>query len=68
MLTFFSLIQFLLNIFGLWEEFLRFSDSQRLAEDQLKTQKRNDAVDDSKKAKTDDDVWKSQDTIITNRP
>lgn len=64
----YSVIQLILKAIGLWEEFLNYSDAQRAAEAAERTQKRNDAIDASKKAESDDDIWKSQEDITNNLP
>lgn len=64
----YSIIQLVLQLFGLWDQFLSYSDKQRLAEDEAKTEARNKAVDDSKTATDDTQIWKDQDTITRNKP
>jgi hypothetical protein len=53
-----ALIRMLLN----WIE----QEKVRVAKE--REQKRNAAVDDSKKAQTDEEIWDAQDRIVDNRP
>lgn len=64
----FVLIQAILKAIGLWERFLSELDKRRLAEAEEKRQKREKAVEDSKKAGTDDEIWDSQDDITNTLP
>lgn len=64
----YSAIQLILKLFGAWESFLDYSDNQRRIETEAKRQAREKAVDNSTKAETDEDIWKSQDEITRNMP
>lgn len=64
----YSVVQAVLQLIGLWDQFLDYSDSQRLAESQAKQQTEDAAVDDSVTATTDDQIWKDQDAITKNKP
>ncbi len=64
----YSVIQLILKLFGLWDDFLDYSDNQRKIAADKKQQDLEKAVDQSTKAETDDEIWKSQDDITKNMP
>ena len=68
MLRAFLLIELLLKLIGLWEQFSSYVQAQKLIEDEEKRQRREKAIEDSKKAETDEEIWKSQDGIVDNSP
>lgn len=45
-----------------------WQEAERRKSDELKKRERDKAIDDSKKAGTDDEIWKNQDTIVNNQP
>ena len=64
----FGVVQLLLKLFGLWEQFLDYSDKARAAEAEARKQRREKAVDEQKAAATEDEFDKAQDEIIANKP
>lgn len=64
----FALIELILKLLKLWDGLMDYSDSKRAAEREAARQAREKAIEDSKKAETDDDIWKSQDGIVNNQP
>lgn len=64
----YSVVQLLLKAIGLWESFLSYSDAQRTAEAAAKQAALNKAVDDSKTATDESQIWKDQDEISKNLP
>lgn len=64
----FAIIELVLKLFRLWDQFLDYSDARRLAEAEAKRQSREKALEDSIKAGTDDEIWDSQDRIVDNKP
>ncbi len=47
---------------------MNYCDKIRIAEAEKKTKDREKAVDDSKTAKTPDEAWSDQDSIVSNKP
>lgn len=64
----FAVIELVLRFFKAWDAFLDFLAEKHAADLEARIQARNQAIDDSKKADSDDDIWKSQDGIVTNTP
>ncbi len=64
----FSIIQLILSLIGIWDQFLSWSDAKRLADASKNTQDRNTAVDDQKEATSEDQFDKDQDTIVNHKP
>lgn len=64
----FALIELILKLLKLWDGLIDYSDQKRATEREAAKQARDKAVDDSKKADSDEDVWKSQDEIVNNQP
>lgn len=64
----FGVIQILLSLFGLWDQFMNWSDAKRLADHEAKTQNLNQAVDAQKAAQTEQDFEKDQTDIVNNLP
>lgn len=64
----FAVIQLVLKLIGLWEQFLDYSDKARVAEGQKNTQEREKAVDELEKAETEDEFDKAQSKIIDHKP
>ena len=64
----FAAIQLFLKLIGLWEEFLSFTDKQRIAEGEKKRQERQKAIDDLSTAKTDEEIFDAQERIINSKP
>lgn len=67
-MQFFALIQLLLKIFGLWEQFQNWYDEKKTADKQKQNQERNKAVDEQKKAENEEEFDKNQDTIVRTLP
>lgn len=65
---FFAVVQLLLKLIGLWEQFLSWSDAKRIADAEQNRQERNAAVDEQKTAKTEEDFDKAQDSIVNHIP
>ena len=64
----FAVIQLVLKLIGLWEQFLDFTDKARIAEGQKRTQEREKAVDEPAGAISEEDFDKAQDTITGTKP
>jgi hypothetical protein len=64
----FLIIQILMRAFGLWDQFISWSDAQREKDRIEQDQKRNAAVDQQSNAQSEADFDKSQDTIVGNKP
>jgi len=64
----FSIIQLILHLIGLWDQFLSWSDAKRLAEAEKNTETRNDAVDKQKEAKDEAEFDKEQSVIVSHKP
>lgn len=67
-MAFFDLIAVVLKLLKLWDFFLSYMDKKYSADLEVKRQAREKAIDDSKKAETDEEIWKSQDDITNNMP
>lgn len=63
-----ALITFFNNLWTAYQEWQAARVAQKLADALAKQQARNQAVDDSKKAETDADIFKDQSTIVNNKP
>lgn len=63
-----SLIQLINNLLQAWRAYQDAVAAKAERERQERKQKRESAGDESKKAETDDEIWKSQDDIVANRP
>lgn len=64
----FALIELILGLLKLKDQFFDWYTEKHSAEIEKRAQKRDQAVDQSKKAETDDDIWKSQEDIVNNSP
>lgn len=64
----FAIIQVVLKLIGLWDQFLDWSDQKRVAEAEERRQKREQAISDLDKAKTDEDIFNEQTKIVNNKP
>jgi hypothetical protein len=62
----FLVIQLLLKLFGLWEQFLEWGDKKRAADAEARAQEREKAIEDAKKATTPDEAFDAQDRITHN--
>lgn len=62
-MSFFTIIEAFLKAMSLWESFLNYMDEKHRADLEAVKQARDKAIDDSKKADSDGDIWKSQDGI-----
>jgi hypothetical protein len=66
--NFFAVIQLILKAFQVWDAFMLWMSDNYSKEMEIRRQKRDQAIEDSKKAETDDEIWKSQDDISRNPP
>lgn len=64
----FVIVEAILKAIKLWDGFMNYMDTKHRADLQAVAQARDKAIDDSKKADTDDEIWKSQDGITHNQP
>lgn len=64
----FTAIEVILKLLKLWDGFMNYMVDKHSADIQARQQARNKAIDDSKGANTDDEIWKSQDDIVSNNP
>lgn len=64
----FMFIELILKLIGLWDDFSTYTVKKHAAEQEQRKQQREKSVDDSKKAESDDDIWNSQDGIVSNSP
>lgn len=64
----FAAIELILKLTKLWDAFMDYMDEKHSAELQKRQQVRNEAIEDSKKAETDDEIWASQDKLVDNIP
>jgi hypothetical protein len=64
----FSLIQLILKLLNLWDQFSNWMQVERQIENKEKEKRRNEAIDKSKTAETDEDIWNAQDGIVDNLP
>ncbi len=64
----FAIIEMVLKLLGLWDQFLSWSDSKRLVDSQKNTQDRNTAVDDQKGAKDETTFDNDQSAIVNHKP
>lgn len=68
LLAIWDVIKLILAFFGLYKEAKDAAEVARRAEAEQRTQQREKAVEDSKVAETDEEIWDSQDRIVRNRP
>lgn len=64
----FSIIQLLLKLIGLWEQFMDWSDAKRIADAEKNRQDRDKAVDDAVKAQTEQEFDEAQSRIADSLP
>lgn len=64
----FAIVQLILKLFGAWEQFLDYADKQRIADAEKRNQDRNKAVDEQKKAQTEEEFDRAQDKIVGANP
>lgn len=64
----FAVVQLLLKVFGLWEQFLDYSDKARTAEAEERKQRREEAVDKQKDAQSEEEFDRAQDDIVGSNP
>jgi len=64
----FSVIQLILKLIGLWEQFQDYSDKERLKASQERTQEREKAVDKQQGAQSEDEFDRAQDDIVKHKP
>lgn len=60
-----SAIRALIALFRLFNE---WSYQTKVEEANRRNKERAKAIDDSKKAQSDDEIWKSQEKIVKNKP
>lgn len=65
---FFAIIELILKLIGLWNEFGDYMDVKRKADIEKRRQERDKAIDDSKQAETDSEIWDTQDRITGRKP
>lgn len=61
-------IELIMKLFKLWDQFADHVEARRRAEAEEKRQAREKAIEDSKRAETDDEIFDSQDRIVNNKP
>lgn len=64
----FALIQLILKALSIWEGFLDSVEEADVQKRNARRLKRDKAIDDSTKAETDEEIWKSQDEYTRNQP
>lgn len=64
----FAVIELLLKLIGLWGQFSDYVDKKRTAEAEERRQRRDQAVDDLKNAKTEEEFNEAQSRIVNNPP
>lgn len=62
----FALIELVLELLKLKDQFFDWYVEKNSAEIEKRAQKRDAAIDKSKTAESEDDIWKSQEDIIDN--
>lgn len=67
-MSIFAIIELILKALSLLDGFNSYMDTKRAAENAKRAQDRSAAIDDSKKAETDDEIWKSQQDVANNQP
>jgi hypothetical protein len=68
MASIFAIIQLLLKLFGLWDQFRNYLDAAYTAEAEKKRQEIEKGVEEMLKAETDEEIWNAQDRITRNLP
>jgi DNA-binding transcriptional MerR regulator len=63
-----NVIAIIKALIDLWRHLRDFLEQQRKAEAERKRQELDEAMKDAKNAKTEDEVWQSQDRIVRNKP
>lgn len=64
----FAVIQLILKLIGLWEDFLSWSDKKRIADAEVNRQEREKAVDKQKDAEDEKTFDDAQSEIINHKP
>jgi hypothetical protein len=64
----FLLIELVLKLFSVWDLFIVYVDEKYRAKIDENRKARELAVEDSKKAETDAEIWDSQDKIVRSQP
>lgn len=64
----FVIIQLLLKLFGAWEAFMDWMSDSYAVELDERAARRRKAIEESKKAESDAEIWESQDKIVDNLP
>lgn len=63
-----SLIAIIKALIDLVKYFNQWQENQKIKEQLKKSQDREKAIDDLKKAETEDEIWDGQDRIVGNKP
>lgn len=64
----FTIIEIIIRLIGLWNQFTDFLYRDWKAKQEKKRQELDKAVEESKKAETNDEIWKTEDDITRNLP
>jgi Sec-independent protein translocase protein TatA len=62
----FDLIKIIRALIGLYEEFRRFKEAQKKAEEEKRRQELDKALGDAEKATTPDEAFDAQDRVVDN--
>lgn len=68
MANLFQIVQLLLKVFGLWEAFLDYMDASHSAALEERRQKREKALAELDRAKTDEEIWEAQEKVVDAKP
>lgn len=68
MSSFFALIEVVLRALKVWDLFLDWLVDMKRAEIEERRAKRDQAIDNSKKVETPDEIWNSQQDIVDSSP
>lgn len=68
LLQIFAVIQLLLKLIGLWEQFSQWTIDKAIADREERKQARDKAVDAQQKAQTEEEFNRAQDEITRNLP
>lgn len=64
----FAVIELILKLIGLWDQFLDYSDAKRRAQDEVKRQEREKAADKAANAETDGEIFDAETDVTNNMP
>ena len=62
----FTIIQFLLELFGLWKDFVNFTDAWKMKEAEARRERRHKAQEDMKNAQTEEEFKDAQRRLVAN--